>query len=188
MKEVTEKAQEAYKQAMRSNDKNTCKLLDGIFGADTFRPKDVKDRIKTFEDAINELGEGHKFVVDYTALKGSTLSNDVIAYLKLRIISAALNEGWEPQFTEDEYRYFPWFCLYTNREIEQMPQDRRKGVCLWGGSAYNGTRCGLGGSYSTYDFSVSSTCCGARLTLKTRELAIYSGKQFIDIWKDFVVL
>ena len=188
MKEVTEKAQEAYKQAMRSNDKNTCKLLEGIFGADTFRPKDVKDRIKTFEDAINELGEGHKFVVDYTSLKGSTLSNDVIAYLKLRIISAALNEGWEPQFTEDEYRYFPWFCLYTNREIEQMPEDRRKGLCLLGDYACSGTHCGLGCSRSVIDSSLSGTSCVARLTLKTRELAIYSGKQFIDIWKDFVVL
>ena len=188
MKEVTEKAQEAYKQAMRSNDKNTCKLLEGIFGVDTFRPKDVKDRIKTFEDAINELGEGHKFVVEYTALKGSTLSNDVIAYLKLRIISAALNEGWEPQFTEDEYRYFPWFCLYTKREIEQMSEDRSKGLCLWGGSARCGTYCGLGYSGSGHDFSLSHACCGASLTLKTRELAIYSGKQFIDIWKDFVII
>lgn len=188
MKEVTEKAQEAYKQAMRSNDKNTCKLLEGIFGADTFRPKDVKDRIKTFEDAINELGEGHKFVVEYTALKGSTLSNDVIAYLKLRIISAALNEGWEPQFTKDEYRYFPWFCLHTKREIEQMSEDRRKELCLWGGSAYNGAICGLGYSCSGAGFSFSDTYCVARLSLKSRELAMYSGKQFIDIWKDFVVL
>ena len=188
MKEVTEKAQEAYKQAMRSNDKNTCKLLEGIFGADTFRPKDVKDRIKTFEDAINELGEGHKFVVDYTALKGSTLSNDVIAYLKLRIISDALNEGWQPQFTQYEYRYFPWFCLYTKREIEQMPEDRRKGLCLWGGFVGYGSHCGLGCSRSVIDSSLSGTSCVASLTLKTRELAIYSGKQFIDIWKDFVVL
>lgn len=186
MKEVTEKAQEAYKQALRSNDKNTCKLLEGIFGADTFRPKDVKDRIKTFEDAINELGEGHKFVVEYTALKGSTLSNDVIAYLKLRIISAALNEGWEPQFTKDEYRYFPWFCLHTKREIEQMSEDRRKELCLCC-SVYS-PYCGLVFSRSDSDFSHSVTTCGALLSLKSRELAMYSGKQFIDIWKDFVVL
>ena len=117
MEKAIEKAIEAYRQAQKNADNKTCELLEGIFGADTFRPKDVKDRIKTFEDAINELGEGHKFVVDYTALKGSTLSNDVIAYLKLRIISAALNEGWEHQFTEYEYRDFPWFCLYTKREI-----------------------------------------------------------------------
>lgn len=170
MEKAIEKAIEAYRQAQKNADNKTCKLLEGIFGADTFRPKDVKDRIKTFEDAINELGEGHKFVVDYTALKGSTLSNDVIAYLKLRIISAALNEGWEPQFTEDEYRYFPWLYLYTKREIEQMSEDRRKELCLFGCTASKG-------SYF-----------GARLALKTRELAIYSGKQFINIWKDFVII
>ena len=163
MEKAIEKAIEAYRQAQKNADNKTCELLEGIFGADTFRPKDVKDRIKTFEDAINELGEGHKFVVEYTALKGSTLSNDVIAYLKLRIISAALNEGWEPQFTEDEYRYFPWFCLYTKREIEQMPEDRRKGLCLWGGSAYDGASCGLGCSGSSDGFSISDAYCGARL-------------------------
>lgn len=187
MKEVTEKAQEAYKQAMRSNDKNTCKLLEGIFGADTFRPKDVKDRIKTFEDAINELGEGHKFVVEYTALKGSTLSNDVIAYLKLRIITAALNEGWKPIFINEEKRYFPWFCLYTKEEIEQMSEGRREKLHLCV-SANNGTNCGLGILGTHYDFSHSYTCHAAFLSLKTDELAIYSGTQFIDIWKDFVGL
>ena len=29
---------------------------------------------------------------------------------------------------------------------------------------------------------------GSRLCLKTRELAVYCGKQFIDIWADFLLI
>lgn len=44
------------------------------------------------------------------------LDRQAIAYLKLCVISAALNEGWTPQFTEDEYRCMPWFWIYKSRE------------------------------------------------------------------------
>jgi len=36
--------------------------------------------------------------------------------------------------------------------------------------------------------SVSSTGFGSRLAFKTRELAEYCGKQFIDIWEKFLFL
>lgn len=87
------------------------------FGEDIFKPKDVTERIKTFEDACNELGKEHTLVREYLDVHhtGIMFGADIIAYLKLRIIAAALNEGWEPQFTEDEWRYFPWFYLYTQK-------------------------------------------------------------------------
>lgn len=83
-----------------------------VFGEDTFKPKDIMERVKTFEDACRELGEDHPFVSAYTAwIKHEEFDDqeDILAYMKLRIICAALNEGWEPQFTEDEWRYYPWF-------------------------------------------------------------------------------
>lgn len=30
-----------------------------VFGEDTFKPKDIMERVKTFEDACRELGEEH---------------------------------------------------------------------------------------------------------------------------------
>lgn len=63
----------------------------------------VTERIKTFEDACKELGEEHPFVVAYDAwIMNEEFDDqlDIIAYLKLRIIAAALNEGWKPQFTK----------------------------------------------------------------------------------------
>ena len=77
---------------------------------DTLKLVDVKkpitERIKTFKDACKELGN-HPFVKEYALINPFTncYSSDLVAYLKLRIIVAALNEGWEPKFTEDEYRY-----------------------------------------------------------------------------------
>lgn len=76
--------------------------------------KDVKERIKTFEDACREIGiDAEAWSRDKISLG---LEPDVLAFLKLRIIVKALNEGWEPQFIEDEYRYYPWFILYTGEE------------------------------------------------------------------------
>ena len=188
MEKAIEKAVEAYRQAQKNADNKTCKLLEGIFGADTLRPKDVKDRIKTFEDAVNELGNEHEFVNDWTVISDPFLSPDIKAYLKLRIIVAALNEGWQPLFTEDACRYYPWFLFYTQEEIDKMSDEDKKKLCLWGGPANYGTNCGLGISASDGAFSSSSAYCGARLALKTRELAVYCGRQFIEIWKDFVTI
>lgn len=188
MEKAIEKAIEAYRQAQKNADNKTCELLEGIFGADTLRPKDVKDRIKTFEDAVNELGNEHKFVNDWTVLSDPFLSPDIKAYLKLRIIVAALNEGWQPAFTKDEYRFYPLFYLYTQEEIDEMSDEDKKTLCLWGGAASNCALCGLGSSRSNRAFSSSDTNCGARLALKTRELAVYCGRQFIEIWKDFVTI
>ena len=84
----------AYKQA----DDNTKKLLTTLFG-DAVTTKDdrpVTERIKTFEDACKELGEEHPLVKEWNCWQGCC-SADLAAYLKLRIICAALNEGWEPQ-------------------------------------------------------------------------------------------
>lgn len=100
-----------------------------VFGEDTFKPKDIMERVKTFEDACRELGEDHPFVSAYTAwIKHEEFDDqeDILAYMKLRIICSALNEGWEPQFTEDEWRYYPWFWLYTQKEINDMDEDEKQ--------------------------------------------------------------
>lgn len=163
-------------------------LLEKLYGKAIFA-KDITERVKTFEDALEVLGEVHCFVSEYNTLANSglihSLSPDLVAYLKLRIITAALNEGWEPQFTVDEYRYFPWFDFYTQKEIDEMDEEDRSRVVCRAGSSSNaggGVACANSGSAS----SISSSRDGSRLAFKTRELAIYAGKQFVEIWADFV--
>ena len=150
----------------------------------------VTERIKTFEDACNELGDEHPLVKEYWGVININLDikQDLISYLKLRIICAALNEGWEPQFTNDEYRYYPWFCLYTQEEIDKMDEDKKKTLWLFGGTSDNGSYCGLASANSHNSWSYSHSNFSALLAVKSEELADYFGQQFVDIWSDYVAL
>lgn len=157
--------------------------VNGVLTLVDEKPQNVMERVKTFKDACNELGIEHdKWVQDK---KDLGLEADVIAYLKLRIIAAALNEGWKPQFTTDEYRYFPWFYLYTQSEIDEMSEEEKSRVVYrssGNADAYGGVAC----AYSSVDSSGSYTYIGSRLAFKTRELAEYAGRQFVEIWADYV--
>ena len=152
----------------------------------------VTERIKTFEDACNELGEDNVLVQAYRTAEFNTSGNqndvsDVFAYLKLRVIAKALNEGWEPKFTTDEYRWYPWLYLYTQKEIDKMDKEKKK-LWLFGGASGDGAYCGLAAADSCYAWSVSSAYLSARLAVKSEALAKYFGQQFIDIWSDYVSL
>lgn len=87
-----EKVINTYKQGSEEEKK----FLELLFGVETFRPKNVIERVKAFEDACRELGKDHPFVLAYqnTNLRDPEVADDnkdVIAYLKLRIIAAAMN-------------------------------------------------------------------------------------------------
>lgn len=157
--------------------------VNGVLTLVDEKPQNVMERVKTFKDACNELGIEHdKWVQDK---KDLGLEADVIAYLKLRIIAAALNEGWKPQFTTDEYRYFPWFYLYTQSEIDEMSEEEKSRVVFR--SYSNAYACGgFAYAYAFNDSSYTSSVIGSRVAFKTRELAEYAGRQFVEIWADYV--
>ena len=153
----------------------------------------VTERIKTFEDACNELGEENVFVQAYRTAEFNTSGNqndvsDVVAYLKLRVIAEALNEGWEPHFTTDEYRWYPWLYLYTQEDIDNMDEEKKKKIWLFGGDSDHGSYCGLAYAYSDRPRVYSYAYISARLAVKSEALAKYFGQQFIDIWSDYVAL
>ena len=170
----------------------------GINGVTTLVLTDEKDnrpvteRIKTVEDACNELGEENVLVQAYRTAEFNTSGNqsdvsDVVAYLKLRVIAYALNEGWEPNFAKDEYRWYPWFYFYTRREIDKMDEEKKKELWLFGGSSNRGASCGLAYAYSDHAWSHSTASISARLAVKSGALAKYFGQQFVDIWADYLI-
>ena len=168
-------------------------LLENIFGKDMFLPKDIRERIKTFEDACNELGENNELVQAYRTAEFNISGYledilDVIAYLKLRIISAALNEGWKPQHTGEEASWYPWFHLLTEDELKDKSDKWRADNKLWlvGGPSNLASYCGLAYAHSYNAWTNSYALYSARLVVKSEELAEYFGKQFIDIWADFL--
>lgn len=181
-----EQAREFYQQGGKSKEL----ALSAYTEEELILP--ITDRIKTLTDAIKELGEDNYLVREYRdAVKLMPYaSKDLFAYLKLRIICAALNEGWEPKFVKGEWRYAPYFFLYAKDEFDKKTEEWKKenNAVLFGGAAYYGAPAGLVCAYSPYTPSTASATLGSRLCLKSRELAIYCGKQFADIWADYLLI
>lgn len=176
-----------YKQGSKKEKK----VLELLFGVETFRPKNVMERVKTFEDACRELGKDHPFVLAYqnTNLRDPEVADDnkdVIAYLKLRIIAAALNEGWKPKFVKGEFRYFPYFSLCSDEDISRMAEDEKSRVVYRpnygtyenGGMAYEIAKDGSASFFATFM---------PLLVFKTSELAEYAGKQFVYLYADYLL-
>lgn len=151
----------------------------------------ITERVKTFEDACKELGEDHKLVQQFKAIQEAIAEDkEATAYFKLGIITAALNEGWEPDFTnDDEYRYYPYLCLWTKEELEDKDEawkdDHNLQLWVGGGYSFYGAYCALAVAYSDVAWSDATANRSARLAHKTEELAIYSGKQFTELWANY---
>ena len=153
----------------------------------------VTERIKTFEDAcvaLNKRAEAGDetagdLLADYESNRDNILCKEMLACMKLFIIVAALNEGWEPKFEKDEYRYYPWFCLYTKDGYEELSEEEKGRAVLRSGvsaSAYNWVVC-VGAAHAS---SLSSTYFVVRLAFRTRALALYAGEQFAEEFVDFM--
>lgn len=153
----------------------------------------VTERIKTFDDACKELGNDHPMVLAYqnTNLRDPEVAEDnrdIIAYLKLRIITAALNEGWEPQFTQEEWRWFPWFCLWTDEELEEKSDEWEASHSLIDFDDFKGECAGFASATSSDAPSNAHASVGSRLCYQSEALADYSGRQFADLWADFYLI
>lgn len=137
--------------------------INGVLTLVDDKPRDITECIKTFDDACEELGEEHHYVKAYREWMRVSFAEckDVTAYLKLRIICAALNEGWRPTFDNQEIIYYPRFCISET------------------GYAYYNYKALRTSSSSSFNLH-------ARLALKTEELAVYCGRQFDDIWAKFL--
>ena len=141
------------------------------FGEEALKSQDIKERIKTFEDAVNAIGEDHPLVAQYKTINSAFREADnnlhLFAYTRLAIIAEALNEGWRPEYTEDEYRYYPWFGLYTQEEYDDM-DDEDKERCRFVGRS-NSNANAVGGfvfAVASYGSANSDTNIGSRLAFR----------------------
>lgn len=145
------------------------------------------ERIKTLDDAIQATGMGMP-PAEVLAL----MEPDMVAYSKLRIVAAALNGLTAttlhkfPQMKEGECRWYPFFCLWTMDEYNDMTPESKARVCLWGGAANLGSNAGLSCLPSAHAWSHSLAIFGSRLAVRSDVLAKYFGTQFLQLWCDYI--
>lgn len=147
------------------------------------------ERVKTYEDAVNELGNDHPLVEAASSAEWrftNSEDKDIIAYLKLRVIVAALNDGWKPQFVPGELRWYPWYELISKDEYDAMSEDeKQEGRRVGRSSDYAHADGGLVFSNANHASSNSGAYSGSRLAFKSEALAEYAGKQFAELFADF---
>lgn len=169
------------------------KAIKEALGDEFSKTIPVTSRVQTFDDAVRELGEDHPAVKAWRSIKyGYAVSDtdpetaDIMAYATLRVITEALNEGWKPQFTEGERRWYAWYDFLSKEDVEEMSDEEKEERRVVGRAssyayAYGGLVFSNAGNVSAYSY----TCCGSRLAFKNEELAEYAAKQFGDIYADF---
>lgn len=147
------------------------------------------ERVKTYEDAVWELGNDHPLVEAASSAEWrftNSEDKDIIAYLKLRVIVAALNDGWKPQFVPGELRWYPWYELISKDEYDAMSEDEKQERRCVGRSSNNAYASGgLVYSPASHASSYSVASYGSRLAFKSEALAEYAGKQFAELFANF---
>ncbi|WP_280120539.1 hypothetical protein [Sangeribacter muris] len=147
------------------------------------------ERVKTYEDAVWELGNDHPLVEAASSAEWrftNSEDKDIIAYLKLRVIVAALNDGWKPQFVPGELRWYPWYELISKDEYDAMSEDeKQERRCVGRSNSNASAHGGLVSSGAHGASSSSSASYGSRLAFKSEALAEYAGKQFAELFANF---
>ena len=96
--------------------------------------------INTFEDALEVLhmrNPNHPYRMAYLDMMGYNLNeveaydefienigHDVLAYIKLRIITAAINGDWQADFGENNVRYYPTAYIYPRKGTDNLQFDK----------------------------------------------------------------
>ena len=186
-----EKVAEVYQNASAE----TKEALKALFGNEIeFKRRPTLDdytTIKTYEDACEALGAGsvlnepnpvmNLFGMEYK------VPPHIIALMKLETISRALwGRTWEPKPDAEGSKnfYYPVFALYTQQEIEDMDEDEREG--LLSASANNSVTAGFNYMWTNNSSSHKSAGISSRLYQEDSEKAEYFGKQFLELWAEYL--
>lgn len=187
----------AYKVA----DENGKKMLDALFGKaakeNTPNLDDYKS-IKTYEDACEALGLTPIYSdenVDRAVCEHindhwdyrQTMPKHIIALMKLETIAKALwGRNWEPKpdASGDTLFWYPYFALWTEKEIQDLNKDQRG--ALLSAPANSGAYAGFGFLLTSNRSSIAAAGIGFRLCQETEEKARYFGTQFVELWAEYL--
>ena len=150
--------------------------------------------ITTFEDALEVLyvrNPNHPYRMAYLDMMGHNLKeveaydefienvgHDVLAYIKLRIVTAAINGEWQAEFGENEVRYYPTAYIYSKNEYEKIVFDKADLVV---GNVYNN---------DSFEIIEPNKCSGTHtipdtLAFASNEQAVFAISHFKDLYADY---
>ena len=123
---------------------------------------DIKDKVKSFEDACKLLDITPSVPV-VTGIP-EKYQKPLIANYQLMVIAEALNEGWTPDWSNGEWdKWYPWFDMDNSSSAGRF-------------------------SFFVADYLFSFSFVGSRLCFKSEELADYAGTQFLELYRELFVI
>ena len=175
-------------------------FMESLFGKKVFEAAkptlDDYKTIRTYEDACVALKQDAIRVDSVNRDTTTVLTNGgdrvnmpshIVALMKLETISRAL---WgrdfqpKPDGEGSKVYWYPWFALYTKKEINDMYPEQRG--ALLSAFAVSGATAGFGSLYANDRSSGASANLGFRLCQETEEKAKYFGQQFIELWAEYL--
>lgn len=151
----------AEKEAKRLADKYGKKAFV-LESTSLITPGEINVKVDSFEAALEYLGREN---IVWLHGMPDKHAKAMVSMYKLITIAEAWNKADDfiPDFSNrNQYKYFPRFV-------------------------YNDKFAGFSYSYSNYSPSRANAHIGSRLCFKTEERAEQFGKQFIDLWNDFLL-
>lgn len=123
---------------------------------------DIKDKVKSFEDACKVLDITPSVPV-VTGIP-EKYQKPLIANYQLMVIAEALNEGWIPDWSNGEWdKWYPWFDMDNSSSAGRFSVD-------------------------VADDRNSLSSVGSRLCFKSEALAEYAGTQFLELYRELFVI
>lgn len=194
--EVTEKEVKAAFDVAKTDEMKN--VLKALFCKNENKPSlDDYKTIRSYEDACEALEEtpilsenrGKALCAafpDYYDFR-QNMPPHIIALMKLETISRALwgrNFQPKPDGEGSKVYWFPWFALWTKKEVEDMNPEQRG--ALLSAIADSGASAGFGCLSADNRSSSAYANFGFRLCQETEEKAEYFGKQFIELWAEYL--
>ena len=151
----------AEKEAQRLADKYGKKVFV-LESTSLITPDEINVKVDSLEAALEYLGRENNACMCGIPDKHAKA---MVAMYKLITIAEAWNkaDNFVPDFSNrNQYKYFPWFV-------------------------YNDKDAGFVFAYTTNSASTAYAYFGSRLCFSTSERAEQFGKQFVDLWNDFLL-
>ena len=131
-----------------------------------FFTEEVEDapRVTSYEEACERVGVEP---LTEERIKALELRPDEVARKKLEVITAALNEGWSPDWNNtNEYKYYPYFYIESRK---------------------HGAAAGLSFTLTLSTASFTHASIGSRLCFHDHETARYAGKTFTELYEQLLL-